>query len=80
LRDQIEHFQVRAARADAEIAEWRERCLAAEGEVLELLRALVGAAHDLRELRGLSPRRFLAVKRAERAIERHRRRRLSKRG
>ena len=77
FRDQVEHLEGRAARAEAEVADWRDRCLAAEREVEELLRALVGAAHDLRELRSLSPRWFLAVRRAEQAIERQRERRVS---
>ncbi len=79
LRDRVERLEARAERADARAAEWRERCLAAEGEVDELLRSLAGAAEDLRGLRALSPRRFLASRRVERAIDRHWRRSLPKR-
>jgi hypothetical protein len=74
-----EHPAERAARVEAELARARERCREAESEVHELLRALVGAADDLRGFSKLSPRRFLAIRRAEHAIERHRRRSLSRR-
>jgi hypothetical protein len=56
----------------------RERWKVAEAEVEHLLRALVAAAEDLRAFRTLSPHRFLAVRRARRAIELHRRRRPTK--
>jgi len=57
----------------------RDRVKQLEGEVDDLLGALVRAADDLRGLRTLSPRRFLAARRVEQAIERQRRRGLSER-
>ena len=56
-------------------AAWRERCRDAEREATELLQTLVGVADDLGRVRSWSPRRFLAVRRAQQAIERYRRRR-----
>jgi hypothetical protein len=72
LRRQLAHARARLTRTEAMAAEWRDRCLEAEREVREVLRALVGATHDLRNLRKLSPSWLLAVHRAERAIDRHR--------
>ena len=60
------------ARLKEMAAAWRDRCHDAEREASGLLRALVGVADDLSTVRSWSPRRFLAVHRAERAIERHR--------
>lgn len=59
-----------AARLKA--AQWRERCRDAEREATGLLRALVGVADDLGRWRTWSPRRFMAVHRAQRTIERYR--------
>lgn len=80
LREQVKKLEARAVQREAEIAALRKRCVAAEGEVEELLGSLVRAAQDLRELRRLSPRWYCAVTRASQAIERHRVRRLSKHG
>ena len=58
-----------AARLKA--AQWRERCRDAEREATVLLRALVGVADDLGRWRTWSPRRFMAVHRVQRTIERY---------
>jgi hypothetical protein len=60
------------ARLKEMAAAWRDRCRDAEQEAAGLLRTLVGVADDLGRVRSWSPRRFLAVHRAQRAIERHR--------
>jgi hypothetical protein len=60
------------ARVREMAAQWRERCRDAEREATGLLRALVGVADDLGRLRTWSPRRFMAVHRAQRTIERYR--------
>jgi hypothetical protein len=73
LRTQLAHARARLTRTESMAAEWRERCLEAERRSLELLRALVGAADDLRNLRRLSASWLLAVRRATNAIDRHRR-------
>jgi hypothetical protein len=52
--------------------QWRERCRDSEREATGLLRALVGVADDLGRWRTWSPRRFMAVHRAQRTIERYR--------
>ena len=52
---------------------WRERCRDAEREATGLLRTLVGVADDLGGLRTWSPRRFMAVHRVQRTIERYHR-------
>lgn len=64
------HLDVARLKETAEA--WRERCRAAERETTGLLRALVGVAEDLGRVRSWSPRRFMAVHRAQRTIERYR--------
>ena len=61
------------ARLKEAAAAWRDRCREAEQEATGLLRTLVGVADDLARVRAWTPRRFLAVHRARRAIERYRR-------
>jgi hypothetical protein len=61
------------ARLKETAAAWRDRCRDAEREATGLLRALVGVAEDLGSARSWSPRRFMAVHRAQRAIESYRR-------
>jgi hypothetical protein len=75
--DRIRQLEKRVERAEAEAAEWRERFQAAKVEADDLLGALVAASDDLLKLGRLSPRRFITAKRINRAIERHRQRRLS---
>jgi hypothetical protein len=60
------------ARVKEMAAAWRDRCRDAERETTGLLRALVGVADDLGRVRSWSPRRFMAVHRAQRTIERYR--------
>jgi hypothetical protein len=60
------------ARLRALAAEWRDRCRDAEREAAGLLRTLVGVADDLERVRPWSPRRFMAVRRAQRGIEHYR--------
>jgi hypothetical protein len=52
---------------------WKRRCIAAEQEALALAGTLVAATDALRSRRGLSPRRFRELARAEAALERFRR-------
>ena len=52
---------------------WKRRCIAAEQEALALAGALVATSDALRARRGLSPRRFRELARAEAALERFRR-------
>ena len=59
------------ARLKEMAAQWRERCRDAEREATGLLRALVGVADDLGGWRTWSPRRFMAVHRVQRTIERY---------
>ena len=59
------------ARLKEMAAQWRDRCRDAEREATGLLRALVGVADDLGGWRTWSPRRFMAVHRAQRTIERY---------
>lgn len=59
------------------VEDWRIRASEHEREATGLLQSLVGAVEDLRALRTLSPRWFLAVRRGERAVEAHRRRHLT---
>jgi hypothetical protein len=51
---------------------WRERARESDGEARGLLRNLVGIVEDLRELRIMSPRWFLAVRRGDKAIAEYR--------
>jgi hypothetical protein len=60
------------ARLKEMAAQWRERCRDAESEATGLLRALVGIADDLGRVPRWSPRRFMAVHRAQETIERYR--------
>ena len=60
------------------VEDWRTRARGHEREANGLLRSLVGAVEDLRALRTLTPRWFLAVRRGERAIDLHRRRHLTR--
>ena len=57
---------------------WRNRARAQERETGTLLRVLVGLVEDLRRLRTMSPRWFLALHRGERAIDAYRDRHLSR--
>jgi hypothetical protein len=59
------------ARLKEMAAQWRDRCRDAEREATGLLRTLVGVADDLGGLRTWSPRRFMAVHRVQRTIERY---------
>jgi hypothetical protein len=59
------------ARLKEMAAQWRARCRDAEREATGLLRTLVGVADDLGGLRTWSPRRFMAVHRVQRTIERY---------
>ncbi len=59
------------ARLKEMAAQWRDRCRDAEREATGLLRTLVGVADDLGRLRTWSPRRFMAVHRVQRTIERY---------
>ena len=52
---------------------WRDRCLAAEEHARSLAGTLISTADALRLRRGMSPRRYLEVARAEAALERYRR-------
>jgi hypothetical protein len=52
---------------------WKRRCIAAEQEALSLAGTLVATTDALRSRRGLSPRRFRELARAEAALERFRR-------
>jgi hypothetical protein len=52
---------------------WKRRCITAEQEALALAGTLVAATDALRSRRGLSPRRFRELARAEAALERFRR-------
>jgi hypothetical protein len=65
------HVDVTRLRETAAV--WRDRCREAEREATGLLRTLVGVADDLGRVRSWSPRRFLAVHRAQRAIDRYQR-------
>jgi hypothetical protein len=56
---------------------WRERARAHDSEARGLASSLVGLVEDLRQLRTLTPRWFLAVRRGDQAVEEYRRRRLS---
>jgi hypothetical protein len=51
---------------------WRERARVHEREATGLLRSLIGAVEDLRQLRTLTPRWFLAVRRGDQAIAEYR--------
>jgi len=51
---------------------WKRRCIAAEQEALALAGTLVAATDALRSRRGLSPKRFRELARAEAALERFR--------
>jgi hypothetical protein len=52
---------------------WKRRCIAAEQEALALAGSLVATTDALRSRRGLSPKRFRELARAEAALERFRR-------
>jgi len=52
---------------------WKRRCMAAEQEALALAGSLVATTDALRSRRGLSPKRFRELARAEAALERFRR-------
>jgi hypothetical protein len=52
---------------------WERRCLEAEQQAAELAGTLVATADALRTRRGLSPRSFVELLRAEAAVERFRR-------
>jgi hypothetical protein len=60
------------------VEDWRTRARDHEREATGLLQSLVGVVEDLRALRTLTPRWFLAVRRGERAIDLHRRRHLTR--
>jgi hypothetical protein len=64
------HWELARLRTVA--AEWRDRCRETEREATGLLRTLVGVADDLGRLGPWSPRRFMAVRRAQRGVERYR--------
>jgi hypothetical protein len=57
---------------------WRERAREHDREAHGLLSSLVGVVDDLRQLRALTPRWFLAVRRGEQAIERFRQRHVTR--
>jgi hypothetical protein len=57
---------------------WRDRARAQERETGTLFRVLVGLVEDLRRLRTMSPRWFLALHRGERTIDAYRDRHLSR--
>lgn len=65
-------------RLRAAVEDWRTRARDHEREATGLLQSLVGVVEDLRALRALSPRWFVAVRRGERAIELHRGRHLTR--
>jgi hypothetical protein len=52
--------------------EWRDRCRDAEREATGLLRTLVRVTDDLGKVRSWSPRKFMAVYRAQQTIEHYR--------
>ncbi len=60
-----------AAGTPVQDEDWQRRCISAEQQALHLARALIGATETMRSQGGLSPRRFLEVTRAERAINRY---------
>ena len=64
-------LDLEVARLKEMAAHWRDRCRDAEREATGLLRTLVGVADDLGRLRTWSPRRFMAVHRVQRTIERY---------
>jgi hypothetical protein len=51
---------------------WRDRCRDAEGEANGLLRALIRVADDLGKVKSWSPRKSIALHRAQQTIERFR--------
>jgi hypothetical protein len=65
-------------RLRAMVTGWRERAREHESESTGLLKSMVGLVEDLRSLRTMTPRWFLAVRRGEQAIESYRERRLTR--
>ncbi len=57
---------------------WRDRAREHERESTGLLKSLVGMVEDLRSLRTMTPRWFLAVRRGEQAIDEYRDRHLTR--
>lgn len=51
---------------------WRERARRSDDEARGIMQSLVGAIEDLRRLRTMSPRWFLAVRRGDQAIAEYR--------
>jgi hypothetical protein len=60
------------------VAGWRERAREHEREATGLVKTLVGLVEDMRQLRTMTPRWFLAVRRGERAIDSYRDRDLTR--
>ena len=85
-RDQLRFVRRRPRRIDdqelgrlrAAVEEWRTRARDHEREATGILQSLIGVVEDLRALRTLSPRWFLAVRRGEQAIESHRGRHITR--
>jgi phosphoglycolate phosphatase-like HAD superfamily hydrolase len=69
--DEAELFRLRSM-----VDGWRERARENEQEATGLLRTLVGTVEDLRGLRALNPRWFLAVRRGDQAVAEYREKRV----
>lgn len=57
---------------------WRERARESDSEANGLLRSLVGLVEDLRQLRTMTPRWFLAVRRGDKAVAEYRDRHIAR--